>query len=111
MRGRWIRRIVLGMVLTAGAATVSAVPAGADDPPAAALDRFYHQKLDWRPCDHPALDAAGAQCAGVVVPLDYSRPDGRTTTVAISRIAATDPPGGAASCCRIRADRVVRGWP
>lgn len=91
MRGRWFRRIVLGMVLTAGAATVSAVPAGADDGPPAALDRFYHQQLDWKSCGDRALDAAGALCAGVVVPLDYGRPDGRTTTVAISRIAATDP--------------------
>ncbi|MEU7015851.1 alpha/beta hydrolase [Streptomyces sp. NPDC046385] len=36
------------------------------------------------------LAAAGAECAGVTVPLDYQRPQGRTLTVAISRIKATD---------------------
>ncbi|MEU8613123.1 alpha/beta hydrolase [Actinoplanes sp. NPDC048791] len=38
-----------------------------------------------------ALDAAGAQCAEVTVPVDYRRPRGRTIAVAISRIRATDP--------------------
>lgn len=37
-----------------------------------------------------ALAAAGAECAGVTVPLDYRRPQGQTLTVAISRIKATD---------------------
>ncbi|MFJ9828869.1 alpha/beta hydrolase [Streptomyces sp. NPDC101160] len=36
------------------------------------------------------LAAAGAECAGVRVPLDYRRPQGRSLTVAISRIRATD---------------------
>jgi pimeloyl-ACP methyl ester carboxylesterase len=36
------------------------------------------------------LEQAGARCAGVTVPLDYADPGGRTLTVAISRIRATD---------------------
>jgi pimeloyl-ACP methyl ester carboxylesterase len=36
------------------------------------------------------LEQAGARCADVTVPLDYSAPGGRTITVAISRISATD---------------------
>jgi pimeloyl-ACP methyl ester carboxylesterase len=36
------------------------------------------------------LAAAGGQCSAVRVPLDYGRPGGRTITVAIARIAATD---------------------
>ncbi|MBB5914073.1 pimeloyl-ACP methyl ester carboxylesterase [Nocardia transvalensis] len=90
MRARWVRRVVLGMVLIAGTATLVAVPATADDVPAG-LERFYHQGLDWKPCNDKALDDAGAQCSTVVVPLDYARPDARTTTVALSRIPATDP--------------------
>ncbi|WP_218002617.1 alpha/beta hydrolase [Nocardia brevicatena] len=57
----------------------------------ARLQRFYHQQLDWKPCGDPILDDVGAQCAGVVVPLDYDRPDYRTLTVTISRIPAADP--------------------
>lgn len=37
------------------------------------------------------LDSHGAQCAEVVVPMDYRRPDGRKMSVAISRVKATDP--------------------
>ncbi|WP_067677489.1 alpha/beta fold hydrolase [Nocardia miyunensis] len=86
MPTRWFRWLVsmMGIVLVAG---LVAGPAQAQDP----LDRFYRQRLDWQPCHDAALDAAGARCAGVVVPLDYTHPDGRTLTIAISRIAATDP--------------------
>jgi pimeloyl-ACP methyl ester carboxylesterase len=38
-----------------------------------------------------ALDAAGAQCGEVRVPVDYRRGHGRTITIALSRIKATDP--------------------
>ncbi|MBF6327468.1 alpha/beta fold hydrolase [Nocardia transvalensis] len=90
----WVRRFVIGVVSVAGFAaglpTGAAGAAPAGDAPAG-LERFYHQSLDWKPCADPVLDEAGAQCAGVVVPLDYSRPTGRTLTVAISRIPATDP--------------------
>ncbi|MET8797673.1 alpha/beta hydrolase [Nocardia sp. NPDC004568] len=90
---RWIRRLVLGVVTAAVFATAPMGSASADraeDIPRG-LEPFYHQQLDWASCDDPMLAGAGAQCAGVVVPLDYSRPDARTLTVAISRIPATDP--------------------
>ena len=38
-----------------------------------------------------ALDEAGAQCGEVIVPVDYGRRGGRTITLALSRIRATDP--------------------
>ncbi|WP_367826260.1 alpha/beta fold hydrolase [Streptomyces sp. LMG1-1-1.1] len=37
-----------------------------------------------------ALDGAGAACADITVPLDYADPGGRSLTVAISRLKATD---------------------
>ncbi|MEU5696513.1 alpha/beta hydrolase [Actinosynnema sp. NPDC020468] len=37
------------------------------------------------------LDAAGAQCGDLAVPVDYRRPRGRTITLALSRIKASDP--------------------
>ncbi|MFQ6394608.1 alpha/beta fold hydrolase [Nocardia sp. KC 131] len=55
------------------------------------LDRFYGQQLQWKSCDDPKLDPAGAKCTDVTVPLNYAEPQGETITVAISRIAATDP--------------------
>ncbi|MEV6254192.1 hypothetical protein ACIHAX_20785 [Nocardia sp. NPDC051929] len=55
------------------------------------LDRFYHQPLEWKPCGVENLDKAGGECANVAVPLDYGRPGGRTITLAISRVKASDP--------------------
>jgi hypothetical protein len=69
----------------------------ASDP---ALARFYHQHIGWHDhCqlgpnddDGKELDAAdvGAKCAEVTVPLDYDHPNGRTITVALSLLGATD---------------------
>ncbi|MEN3540343.1 alpha/beta fold hydrolase [Microbispora sp. ZYX-F-249] len=47
------------------------------------------RQLRWGDCagvDDPAL-----RCAEVTVPLDYRRPRGRTITIVISRLPATDP--------------------
>jgi pimeloyl-ACP methyl ester carboxylesterase len=48
----------------------------------------------WTGPDDPlgaGLDAAGAQCGEVTVPVDYARPRGRTITLALARVRATDP--------------------
>ncbi|GGS12714.1 protease [Streptomyces aureoverticillatus] len=83
----------------AEAADVAARPATPADAAASAvgLDRYYNQRLDWGSCvlgpddkTGKDLEKAGARCADVTVPLDYSDPDGRTITVAISRLKATD---------------------
>ncbi|MEU6670337.1 alpha/beta hydrolase [Streptomyces sp. NPDC046727] len=75
----------------APASPAAARPAG--DP----LARYHHQQLHWKSCllgpDDAVgkeLEQAGAQCADVTVPLDYARPEGRTITVALSRIRGTD---------------------
>ncbi|MFI6644638.1 alpha/beta hydrolase [Streptomyces sp. NPDC050504] len=74
---------------SAAASSAAAVP----DP----LARFHGQRVDWRSCaTGPGdelgrkLDAAGADCADLTVPLDHSAPGGRTLTVAVSRLKATD---------------------
>ncbi|MFF3731675.1 alpha/beta hydrolase [Streptomyces sp. NPDC002476] len=61
------------------------------------VGRYHRQHLAWGSCvtgpDDTAgreLDEAGAQCADVTVPLDYADPGGRTITVAMSRLKATD---------------------
>ncbi|CCH28148.1 alpha/beta fold hydrolase [Actinosynnema sp. NPDC047251] len=75
--------------LLAGVGSAVAAPAG--ESARGGLSRFYDQRLDWKSCDDGLLDASGAQCADVTVPLDYQQPRGRTITVAISRLKATDP--------------------
>ncbi|MEU2871915.1 alpha/beta hydrolase [Streptomyces olivoreticuli] len=92
----------MGLALTAcltatpeAFATPVTAPAAAT--PGAGLDRYHQQRLDWVSCvkgpddtTGRSLEKAGAQCADVTVPLDYADPGGRTITVAISRLKATD---------------------
>ncbi|WP_425442554.1 alpha/beta fold hydrolase [Streptomyces colonosanans] len=80
----------------AGALTLASVPATAHASPDP-LARYHRQHLTWKSCvlgpdddTGKELRQAGAQCADVTVPLNYDAPDGRTITVAISRIRATD---------------------
>jgi pimeloyl-ACP methyl ester carboxylesterase len=93
-RGRSIAA-VLALAVVSGT-VVHAVPATAEF--YSGLTRFYEQPIAWHSCQAgpddeigSALDEAGAQCGEVTVPLDYARPDGRTITVAMSRLPAADP--------------------
>ncbi|WP_405167647.1 alpha/beta hydrolase [Nocardia sp. NBC_01499] len=81
---------VTGLVACAGLIGCAGPEAEAQ-PETPAPDRFYSQRLDWKACGDTRLDEAKAQCADVTVPLNYAEPQGPTLTVAISRIAATDP--------------------
>ncbi|MFE7093998.1 alpha/beta hydrolase [Streptomyces erythrochromogenes] len=107
-RGRWRWYAVApALAATAVVACAPAAHAAAAPAPAAAaapaqgagdgLDRYHRQRLDWGSCvqgpDDTAgrdLDRAGVSCADVTVPLDYADPRGRTITVAVSRLEATD---------------------
>ncbi|GAA3091097.1 alpha/beta hydrolase [Streptomyces rectiviolaceus] len=72
--------------LLAGAVPSAATPAMAHRP----MQAFDHQRPVWGPCSkaQTELNAAGARCAKVTVPLDYSAPGGRTLQIAVSRIKA-----------------------
>jgi hypothetical protein len=48
------------------------------------LKPFYAQHADWTPCDT-------FECASISVPLDYSRPGGKTVTLALLRREADNP--------------------
>jgi pimeloyl-ACP methyl ester carboxylesterase len=83
--------VAAGLAVVAG--SVAAPSATAET----GLARYYHQSIDWTKCQREPddsvgkdLDAVGARCADVTVPLDYARPGGRTITVAVSRLKATD---------------------
>ncbi len=54
----------------------------------AELERFYAQELEWSGC------GGGIDCTEVVVPLDWSDPEGDTTEIAIARHKASGTPLG-----------------
>ncbi|MER7789496.1 alpha/beta hydrolase [Streptomyces sp. NPDC097640] len=92
---RHIKAFVACAAVLAATATTATATTTAPDP--APLARFHDQHVDWHACAlgpddelGQALDAAGAACADITVPLDYANPGGRTITVAISRLKATD---------------------
>lgn len=67
------------------AVSATAAPSATGD-----LGRYLDQRPRWKKCGHKELDAAGARCATIRVPLDYRDPDGPTLTLGFSRIKATD---------------------
>ncbi|APY84683.1 hydrolase [Streptomyces alfalfae] len=84
-------------ILTLGAGASPAAAGDAAEKPTG-LGRFHTQDIDWHDCalspDDAAgkrLDDAGARCADLTVPLDYTDPGGRTLTIAVSRLRATGP--------------------
>jgi len=64
-----------------GARASPPAPAGAPT----TLAGYYAQRLDWQSCDD------GFQCARLLVPFDYTRPDGRRFSLPVIRLPATDP--------------------
>ena len=54
-------------------------------PPPPALARFYDQRSAWRACGE------GFECAEVVVPLDYGRPEEGSVELAVVRLPAAGP--------------------
>ncbi|MCE3555606.1 alpha/beta hydrolase [Pseudonocardia sp. RS11V-5] len=86
-----------GMLLTAPTPVPAPVPVvAAPATPPAALEPFYTQVLAWGPClpladdDHERelFATPGLQCARLTVPLDYTKPDGRTAEIAVLRMPA-----------------------
>ena len=75
--------------LAARAGVVLAVLAGAVAVPAAATAAPAARPVDWAACTEAGL--VGFDCATYVVPLDYDKPRGATTTIALARRPADDP--------------------
>lgn len=55
------------------------------------LEKFYGQEIQWDECE----DGSGGSwaCGTVEVPLDYSKPDGKTIEIALKRHKAAEPIG------------------
>lgn len=85
---------------TVATTAVATLAAALLTPSAAArsgLESFYGQPVTWHTCQRDpddeegaALDRAGARCTELNVPLDYAHPGGRTVTLALSMVAASD---------------------
>ncbi|XVQ14163.1 alpha/beta hydrolase [Spirillospora sp. CA-255316] len=93
---RWLGASGAGLAVAAMAAPVP--PALAADTPPSALAAYYTQRVTWTDCRQgpddevgAGLDQAGARCTQIIVPLDYTRPHGRTIRIALSRLPASDP--------------------
>ncbi|MFF5793215.1 alpha/beta hydrolase [Paeniglutamicibacter sp. NPDC012692] len=67
-------------------ATSSTLPPAGDAIPAG-LEKFYKQKLEWTKCGE------GLECAKITVPMDYSKPEGETMTLAMNRLPGKDAQG------------------
>lgn len=74
-----------GLVACGAVASHAAEAEPARTPPAAP------SAIDWGPCSDPVLLSRHAGCGFLTVPLDHSRPSGRTITLALSRVKHTVP--------------------
>ena len=61
-------------------------PDGSQSDAPQGLESFYSQTIDWQDCP----DGAPFKCGTVTVPLDYEHPDGRTITIALKKLPASD---------------------
>lgn len=65
----------------------STAPKGPAGPVPAGLEKFYQQQPNWQRC------GSGNQCATINVPLDYSKPDGKTIELRARKVPARDRTG------------------
>lgn len=92
MRSRLVS-LIAGTALIVSLLAGSAPTASADGH----SDRREHQgpsgvgSLAWDACGDPTLDAFGAECAMLSVPLDHSKPHGAKIQLALSRVRHTVP--------------------
>ena len=62
-------------------------PDGSQSDAPQGLESFYSQTIDWKDCSD---GTASFQCGTATVPLDYEHPDGRTITIALKKLPASD---------------------
>lgn len=60
---------------------------GTAGPVPAGLEKFYQQSVDWERC------GSGSECATISVPLDYTKPTGKTIELRARRVPARDRGG------------------
>ena len=90
--GVTISALTSGSGSSSGDGDWSPAPTGTADPgaaeaPAADLQEFYDQTVDWERCS----GEGDFECARVAVPLDYADPDAESIELALLRDPASDP--------------------
>jgi pimeloyl-ACP methyl ester carboxylesterase len=87
-QGRWRRAAVAIAVALAIAVPVTVATASTARPSTNAGAEQFRPLIDWKPCtDHPRFQV---DCGDLVVPIDWSRPDGPKITLSVVRKRATD---------------------
>lgn len=87
--------LVVALIAGIGAGVLVSVsrPTAPATAPAAAATWPTPAPIEWGPCSDAGLEAAGAECAAVTVPMDWSAPrDGSTVRLAVSRVRHTTRP-------------------
>lgn len=85
----------LAAVLLLGGVPAAAATGPGGDPPSPGGQGAAGQvtapvpRIAWAPCEGAGLEAF--DCASVEVPTDYDHPQGRTTTIGLTRLPASDP--------------------
>ncbi|AKU19231.1 proteinase [Luteipulveratus mongoliensis] len=74
---------VKGAPSSSSAGATGGPSAAPNTPPSPALAQFYNQKLNWQDCE------GDNKCAGLKVPIDYTKPAGGSIEVAVLKSAAT----------------------
>jgi pimeloyl-ACP methyl ester carboxylesterase len=95
-----LRAFLAASIAALVAVALAATPASASEPDrGAGLQQFTDQKLAWGSCggfvstadEKQTFADARYDCAYLEVPLDYSKPDGKTARIALLRQKALDP--------------------
>jgi pimeloyl-ACP methyl ester carboxylesterase len=82
-------RRLLAVATTLALVAVGAVASDAQADQAGV--RSPYTPISWGPCDDANLRSHKAECGFATVPLDYSKPDGETIQLALSRVRHTVP--------------------
>jgi pimeloyl-ACP methyl ester carboxylesterase len=81
---------MLGLAVVGTVVAMLTMPMSAfADPASASSAAAGAQSINWGPCSQADLQAAGAQCGYLSVPLNYSNPSGPQIQLAVSRILHT----------------------
>jgi len=79
--------VVTVLVSACSAPQIQSAPSTSQPAPVRDLDRFYSQQLEWDAC-------GGDECTSLLVPVDYSHPEGVTIELAVRRHPAERVPRG-----------------